>query len=73
MCCWPGASRKLGRASGGSSCEEGSLPGTEITGTGGSSSDSVSDPSENRLLLTGWLGLGRGVVPGGIADHISHH
>ena len=71
--CWVGPSRKAGRVSGGSICEDGLLPVTGATGARGSSSDSVSDPSEHRVIPTGCLWYGWGIIPGAIADRMSCH
>jgi len=51
--CWEGPSRKAGRVSSDSLCELGLLAVAGVTGTRGSSSDSVSDSSETRLILLG--------------------
>jgi hypothetical protein len=68
-----GPSWKAGRDSGGSLCEWGLLPVTGVTGTRESSSDSVSDPSEIRLILTGCLWWVWGIAAGAITDRVSRH
>lgn len=66
-----GPSRKAGRVSSGSVWEL--LPVAGVTGARGSSSDSVSDPSEIRLILTGCLWWVWGIVAGEITDRMSRH
>ena len=68
-----GPSRKVGRVSSGSLCEWGLLPVTGVIWARVSSSDSVSDPSEIRLILTVFLWWVLGIAAGAITDRMSRH